>query len=251
VRRLLPVAALLLLGACKAGEGKGTAEGPLFILGCGGPGKDLGTPESPKIFNLNPNFFAAEPIEEGDRIKVNRLIIRLQPTGRSREVNDVLTFDIPDSREVARCVRGATVKGKPDYDQTNCLQTPEGPRLRVAPDALVRGSLSPNASCVRLVVGTAVAPIRDPMDTAWDSWIVITEFGTAARMGDPATRAPVPGDFKVDINEPLLSPNFTLRLLDDAVVKGARPPGGAVIAGNLDGTFDFSLQRGQGAQTFP
>jgi hypothetical protein len=250
VRRAL-LGPLLLLAACKAGEGQGQAQGPLYVLGCNGPGKDLGTPEAPVIFNLNPNFFAAEPIEEGDQVKVNRLIIRLQPTGRSREVNDVLTFDIPDSREVARCVRAATVKGKPDYDQTNCLQTPEGPRLRVAPDALVRATLSPNATCVRLVVGTAVAPIRDAMDTAWDSWIVITEFGTAAQTGDPATRTPVAGGFKVDINEPLLSPKFTLRLLDDAVVKGARSSGAAVVAGNLDGTFDFSLQRGQGAQTFP
>jgi hypothetical protein len=249
--KLLWVAALLLLGACKAGEGRGEAKGPLYILGCNGLGKDLGTLDMPVIFNLNPNFFAAEPIEEGDQVKVNRLIIRLQPTGRSREVNDVLTFDIPDSREVAKCVRGAIVKGKPDYDPTNCLQTPDGPRLRVAPDALVRATLSPNASCVRLVVGTAVAPIRDPMDTAWDSWIIITEFGTAARTGDPATRPAVGPGFKVDINEPLLSPRFTLRLLDDAVVKGARSPGAAVMAGTLDGTFDFTLQRGQGAQTFP
>jgi hypothetical protein len=245
------LAAMLLAVACKAGEGKGEAKGPLYVVGCNGPGKDLGTPDEQVIFNLNPNFFAAEPIEEGDRVKVNRLIIRLQPTGRSREVNDVLEFDIPDSSEVARCVRAAVVKGKPDYDASNCLQTPEGPRLRVAPDALIRGSLSPNATCVRLVVGTAVAPRHDPPDTSWDSWIELTQFGTAAQTGAPESRTPVPGDFKVDINEPLVSPRFTLKLLDDAVVNGARSAGTAVLAGILEGSFDFSLQRGQGAQTFP
>jgi len=52
----------------------------------------------------------------------------MQPTGRSRELNDALAFQIPDSREVARCVRGAIIGGIPDYDEKNCIQGPNGPR---------------------------------------------------------------------------------------------------------------------------
>jgi hypothetical protein len=250
MKRLLLFALMAGAGACKAGEGKGNAVGSLYVLGCNGEGKDYGSAEAPRIFDLKPSFFAAEPIEEGDRVKVNALIIRMQPTGRSREINDVLTFNVPDSREVARCVRARVVNGKPDYDQGNCMQGQNGPRLRVAPDALIRAFLSPDSTCVRAVVGTA---IDDPQSTAdWDSWIELTEFGTAAQAMQPAeSRQAIGVSFKVDINEPLVSPGFVLKLVDDAVVRGARSPAAAVVGGTLEGDFDFTLQRGQGAQTFP
>ena len=251
---------LVLSAACKAGEGQGTAIGSLYILNCNGYGNDLGAVDQPAIFDLKPAFFAAEPIEEGDKyFKVNRLIIRLQPTGRSRELNDVLTFDVPDSREVARCVRGGVVGGNPDYDVKNCLQGPNGPRLRVAPDALVRGSLAPYATCARAVVGTA---IDDATTTDWDSWIELTQFGTATQAGPPETRDRVAPDFKVDIDDPLVSPAFGLKLIDDAtlphycgslagICPAQRSAENAQLSGTMQGSFTFALQRGQGAQTFP
>jgi hypothetical protein len=252
---------LVLSAACKAGEGEGTALGPLYILNCNGYGADLGSRAQPAIFDLKPGFFAAEPIEEGDKyFKINRLIIRLQPNGRSRELNDVLTFNLPDSREVARCVRGGVVDGKPDYDQKNCMQGPNGPRLRVAPDALVRGSLAPFSTCVRPVVGTA---IDDAMTTEWDSWLELSQFGSAVQAArSPETRDRISADFKVDIDEPLIAPAFLLDLIDDATLPhycgglaglcpAQRSLENAQIAGTLQGSFSFALQRGQGAQTFP
>ncbi len=243
------LAAALLLGACKAGDGVGTALGPIFIEACNPDQSDpdFGTRAMPRRFNLKPEFFAAEPIEEGEFVKINRLIIRMQPTGRSRELNDALTFDIPDSREVARCVRGAVVNAQPEWDPKNCTQGPNGPRLRVAPDALVHGSLAPYSTCRREVVAVATSDAGSPDN--WSSWIDLTQFGTAVQSGAPQSRLPVPADFKVDINEPLQSPAFFLTLHDQAWLNGGRAV--EAIFGTLQGSFDFQLQRGQGAQTFP
>jgi hypothetical protein len=244
--RTLVLVAALLLAACKAGDGVGKALGPLFIEQCK-DNEDFGRRNDLKIFDLQPAFFAAEPIEEGEFVKIERLVIRLQPTGRSRELNDALTFDIPDSREVARCVRGALVNGQPEYDPKNCVQGPNGPRLRIAPDALVRSSLAPYSTCRREVVAVATSDAGSPDN--WASWIDLSQFGTAVQAGAPQSRQPVPPDFKVDINEPLQSPAFFLTLHDQAWLNGGRSL--EAIFGRLEGNFDFVLQRGQGAQTFP
>jgi hypothetical protein len=140
------------------------------------------------------------------------------------------------------------------------MQGPNGPRLRIAPDALVRGSLAPFSTCVRPVVGTA---IDDAMTTEWDSWIELSQFGNAVQAGrSPETRDRVAADFKVDIDEPLIAPAFLLDLIDDVTLPhycgglaglcpAQRSLENAQIAGTLQGSFTFSLQRGQGAQTFP
>jgi hypothetical protein len=243
--------AVFAVTACKAGEGRGTALGPFYIIDCNGAGKNLGTRDAPVVFNLNPAFFAAEPIDDPSYVpKINRLIIRLQPTGRSRELNDVLTFDVLNSHEVARCVRARVVGGKPDYDEKNCMQGPNGPRLRVGPDALIRSSLAPYSTCKRRLVASAEAG-NSPDPNAWQSWIELTEFGTATKPGPADSRPAVPDNFKVDLNEPLRAPAFLLKMTDDAVLFGRRPQDAPEIAGTLEGFFDFNLQRGQGAQTFP
>jgi hypothetical protein len=265
--RLLGLLALSA-AACSTGEGTGAAAGPLYMLDCKGANGDLGILAAPEVFDLDPHFFAAEPIQAapplGVPATVNRLIIRLQRNGRSRELNDVLTFDVPDSREVARCVRGRVAGGVPDYDQTNCLQTANGPRLRVAPDALVRAYLGPHSTCIRQLVAAAVSgkvcngagacllEPRLPDDGSWGSWIEISAFGAIAVSTDPPeTREPVRDDFKVDFNEPLHASAFFLTLVDDVVVNGRRAPAAAQMGGTFAGFFEFLLQRGQGAQTFP
>ncbi len=50
-------------GGCGIGEGSGSAQGPLWILGCR-DGDPLGTPDKPMGFDLKPTFFAGEPIED-------------------------------------------------------------------------------------------------------------------------------------------------------------------------------------------
>ncbi len=122
------VALVALLGAvgiapwagCTVGSGSGSAVGTLFDVGCNGSNPL----EIAKPYSLDPTFFAGEPIEDvcpappgvcsGPRM--NRLTIRMQRNGNREEVNDVLFFDILNSRKVAQCVRGKTVGGVPTWD---------------------------------------------------------------------------------------------------------------------------------------
>jgi hypothetical protein len=93
--------------------------GPLWVLGCN-QGSDFGTPQSPVCYDLAPSFFAGDPIDDlSSGTNMNRLVIRMQRTGQATEFNDVLFFQVDNSYEVARCVRGATVNGVPDIEPTD------------------------------------------------------------------------------------------------------------------------------------
>jgi hypothetical protein len=276
---VLAVAAASVLGGagCRAGTGTGSVIGELSILNCfdlrdagaAGDPRELG-PNRP--YDMKPQFFAGEPI--GDiraGLKANRLLIRIQTTGRRREAVDVLLFDIPDSLAVARCVRARVINEGgtmvPDYDTANCWQGPNGARLRVAPDALVRAHFVPNETCnlqqwmaqSRVVVGTAIAAPAMTNDGNWQSWIELSDFGSAAQPAKPAEMRdpccqPDPNDWKVLFDERIRSQAFQIVLEDDKVIKAdkynlAIPK--PQIRGALAGQFDFDLARGQGAQTFP
>jgi hypothetical protein len=267
VKALLVLAALAPL-ACQVGEGSGDVFGPLFIENCKGEVRagsvrtPFGmSPTAPAVYHLNPGFFAAEPIQDiATGVKANRLIIRLQTTGRRREANDIVRFDIPDSREVARCVRGRIdpATAQPDYDPKECFWGPNGPRVRIGPEALVRSYFTPNFTCNAPVVGTAVSTTPTAANGGmWESWIEFEHFGTAEQANVAAEqRSMVSDEFKVEFDQRLTARALHLRLQDDAYVRAVldmnppplRPP---LISGELEGQFDFDMQRGQGAQTFP
>src|SRR5262245_36348382 len=112
--RLMPAAALaaaVAAAGCTVGGGSGSAKGQLWILGCV-KGEPYGTQAAPMDFDLAPSFFAGEPIEDiSDGPPSNRLIIRMQRSGNELQINDTLYFDVPNSYQVARCLRGRTVGG--------------------------------------------------------------------------------------------------------------------------------------------
>ena len=89
------------------------------------------------------------------------------------------------------------------------------------------------------------------------SRIEFSVFGSARADGNvPAEmRQRVGEGFKVDTGERLVAPHFELVLQDDFVVEAQRrmtfPLPMPEIGGQLSGYFDFDLERGQGAQTFP
>ncbi len=251
--------AVLLLGGCTVGEGTGDATGSIFVLSCKN-GDDLGTEETPVPYRLDPRFFAGEPINDVSlaSIKQNRLIIRMQTTGRRREVNDVLRFDVTNSYEVARCVRGRVVNGKPDYQTNECAWDAEGPRMRVGSDAIIRANLTLGVTCPeRPIAATAVSKTRMPPDAqAWESWIELLDFGAAKvdAAVPPEQRETTDRGFRVDFNQRLRAKAFALTLEDDRRVSARKrgdPIPGPEIGGQLGGFFDFDLERGQGAQTFP
>lgn len=250
----LAVAAAVVAGGCTVGQGVGEVKGELFIIDCNLKAPpDLGARNMPVPYDLKPKFFAAEQLLHLGTIeataRVNRLLIRLQSSGRKREANDILRFDFPDERAVALCVRAQkNPDGTPAYDQRNCFQGPNGPRLRVAPNALVKANLTPNFTCAAQIVGTAVSG-DTATDGNWESWVELAEFGNA-KHGD------IGREFKVDIEDRLWATAFSLTMKDEVVVTAetdvTRPPiPDPRIGGKLSGYFDFVMQRGQGAQTFP
>ena len=261
-------------GGCNVGDGTGSATGPLWILGCK-EGMPEGTEEAPKMYDLEPDFFAGEPI--GDISVVpgatpsvpaqNRLIIRMQRTGNATEINDTLYFDIPSSYQVARCLRGAVdpATGQPDWDTgtgtadptvTTPWCEPPGPngipRIHLVPFGPVRAALTPLDTCHMTSPGPTVVSITG---VANDGWIQFNSFGGAATPDVPvADREPIGFNFQVGYDE-TLSATFDLALTDDrtqtAIYKTIDVPPPPRIGGTLQGFFDFVLKRGRSAQTFP
>jgi len=287
-RGLALVAALpvLLLAACTVGKGVGAASGFIYEYGCSGDGDycastgECGTEAEPAPFDLRPAYFAGEPIDDlreyspGSGVMSNRLVVRLQRSGKQIELNDVLTFDIASSYEVARCVRGRVDPdtGQPDWDTTDCYRASDtGPgRVRVQFDADVHAALTLHATCTANAVASAIsAPVPESYatavppvvaDGAWDSWVDFQEFGAAAQYDrPPGERERIGPKFRIDYGQRVYATSFFLTLIDDNVVSAAanhRPRPHSHVGGTLGGDpttgrFDFDVQRGQGAQFFP
>jgi hypothetical protein len=263
----------LALVGCTVGSGTGNAAGPLWVLGCkeGLPEGNYGTPDMPRDFSLNPIFFAGVPIEDVGTVRENRLVIRMQRNGGPIEFNDTLAFDIKNSYEVARCVRGRiNADGTPDWDvpadpaDAWCdwsgmgVGADGGPtiprgRIRITGEDFVQVSIALLATC-SLKDGAALVgyAISNDMDA---SWIEFEDFGKAAEPQlAPQLRTPFDGsDVKVNFGERLRA-SFHLVLEDDRVVTArrlGRNPPSPRIGGVLDGRFDFDLERGRSAQPFP
>jgi hypothetical protein len=275
------------LWACNVGKGVGAASGTLFELGCSKSGDycfsnaDGGCGSANQLvpYDLRPTFFAGEPIDDlreysaGTAIMSNRLIIRLQRSGKQIEQNDVLTFDVTSSYEVARCVRGYVDKaGNNAWDPTNCFRASDnGPgRLRVQFDSVVHAALTLKATCDANLVASAIsAPIPPEfsttsppvvLDGSWSSWVEFQDFGGANQSSvPPDQRQPISPKFHVGFGERIRATSFSLTLADDNVVNASinelpqpSPQIGGTLGGDpTTGRFDFDLERGQGAQFFP
>jgi hypothetical protein len=280
----LVVCAAPLVGACSVGSGVGAASGSIYVYGCTKngdycPDGVCGTSDAPAPYDLKPSFFAGETVDDlrefssGSGIMSNRLIVRLQRSGKQIEQNDVLTFDIASSYEVARCVRGyVDGTGKNDWSDSDCFRASDnGPgRVRLQYDSSVRAYLSMKATCTANLVADAIsAPVPPSYTTAakpvvtdgsWSSWVEFQEFGNAAQNERvPTDREPIGGKFRLELGGRVYATNFQLTLMDDGVVTAAinnvpkRDPmiGGTLGGDPSTGRFDFDLARGQGAQFFP
>jgi hypothetical protein len=277
---------VLALGGCSVGKGVGAASGFLYEYGCSkngdyrAPSGEIGSEDSPAPYDLQPTYFAGEPIDDlreytaGSGVMSNRLIVRLQRSGKQLELNDVLTFDISSSYEVARCVRGRVdpATGEPDWDAGNCYRASDaGPgRMRVQYDSDVHAALTLHATCTANVVASAIsAPVPLSYATAsppvvangaWDSWVEFQEFAGAAQTDRaPMERDAISPKFRIDYGERVYATSFFLTLIDDNVVSAAinnrsQPDsqmGGTLGGDPTTGRFDLDVQRGQGAQFFP
>lgn len=287
--------AISLVG-CTVGSGSGSAKGSLWVTGCdgdtnfGGAGVVAGVPQP---YDLQPTFFAGEPIEDlatGSTHR-NRLIIRMQGTGLATQYNDTLYFDIENSYEVARCVRGSTMGGTQDWKTIEPLynQTPvvwcdwsgnaftdggavDGGVNPGAPDAgasldggmsvmaqFPRIRITPDTdlrSSLALLSSCPMANVTaDASGTGTDvSWIEFQNFGSAEESDlTPDMRDQVLSTFVINYGERLRA-NFHLVLQDGQVITAIetnQPAPAPLVGGTLDGYFDFDLERGRAAQAFP
>jgi hypothetical protein len=280
--------ALLVVGVagCNVGEGVGTADGTLWVLGCeeiDDVVTNFGTEAEPKAYRLKPTFFAGDPIEDiGIGEHKNRLRLRMQRYGRGQEDDDMLKFDIENSYEVARCVRGAIRNGVPQWRQ-DMISTMNGhvavdgedavpwcdwsaattdpdagmsvdagvseigprPRIHFSTEGYTKAWLVPLSTC----------PMVPVVAIGRFGWLQLIDFGSAAQPDVPPEQRTLitNTDFKVNFGERLRA-RFHVELEDDAVRRAdedKEPLPNARIGGVLDGDFDFKLERGRVAQPFP
>ena len=259
----LSLAALAAAGGCTVGSGVGSATGDIYVFSCTcdqfecSKSTDLGSLANPAKFDLNPQFFAGEPIDDISRASIanNRLVLRMARNGNGVEANDTLYFDIQSAYEIARCVRGRTSGGQPDWDvaggwcdwtggQGGNVQA-ERPHILIGPLLPMRSSLSLMYSCnFARVVGEGVT----------GSWIEFQDFGSVPQPDrPPEMRDPIGGAFKVDFGSRLRA-TFNLVIDDQRRIDAAQnrlPIPMQEIKGTIDGGFDFNLERGRAAQLFP
>jgi hypothetical protein len=291
--RSLAIATVLSAAAaaagCTIGSGTGSAVGNIWVLGCSNTQANFGADGSAPPdgigapYSLRPSFFAGEPIEDiGPGEQQNALTIRMQRLGGATETDDSLYFDIQNSFEVARCVRGRTVNGQPDWsldykgtgpwcDWTAAAQVDGGlsvdaaaadgsafgvadggvtmtaryPAIRLSPAGVINAGLAMDATCPTARLTAQVI----------DGWIQFLDFGSATQADVPSDqRTPIGSDFKVNFGERLRAV-FTMVLGDQSVIYAelnhlAQVPDPR-IGGYLEGSFDFTFQRGRAAQVFP
>jgi hypothetical protein len=282
-------AAALWAGGCTVGSGTGSAVGNLWVIGCSSNQQDFGAdgsapPSGPGApYSLQPSFFAGQPVEDiGPGPQQNALTIRMQRLGGATETDDTLYFDIQNSSEVARCVRGRTVNGQPDWsldykgtgpwcDWTAAAQVDGGlsveagvgddagfgisdggvsmtaryPTIRLSPAGVINSALTIYATCPTARLTAQVV----------DGWIQFIDFGSAAQPDlPPEQRTAVGSDFKVNFGERLRA-TFVMKLGDQEVINAQlnhlpQVPD-PLIGGYLSGSFDFTFERGRAAQVFP
>jgi hypothetical protein len=251
------VAALAAITGCTVGSGSGSATGSLWVAGCNN-GSDLGTQAAPVAYALEPTFFAGEPLDDlsqGPNYK-NRLIVRMQHTGLALQYNDTLYFDVENSYEVARCVRGRTVNGQPDwkmfepnYDNTKLIDwcdwsarafsdggADAGGTADAASDAgpldagaSFDGGMSVMAQYPKIHITTdtdlrsslallTTCPQANVSADATDGWVEFMDFGSAGQPDlAPELRTAVPPDFVISFGGRLRA-TFHLVLQDARVV---------------------------------
>lgn len=211
--------ALLLVGllsACELGSGTGNVSGSLYVRSCTNDSDFGNSPTAQRAYNMNPGFFAAAPVEDFDKQHpMNRLSLRIQPSGNRVEEADVLSVQVAN-----------------DYD----VATNMGTNIQVGAATNVRATLNLNVTCPNAEV--------EMMMQGTINW---TNFGSAA------PGATIPQDFNVSY-EDRLTASFSFDVIDLRSATLGQVPAGAVspdaaVAGHLDGNFDFIIRQGRAAQS--
>jgi hypothetical protein len=195
------------------GTGVGNLDGTLFVRPCTSDSDYGSSSASPRAFHMNPQFFAAAPIDDFPRPHpVNRLYVRMQVQGNRVEEADVMSMVVANDLPVAQAL------GQP---------------MPMGASTNVRATLNLNATCPNAGV-----------EMELDGTITWTSFGSAAPPN-------VPEDFKINFDDRLAA-NFSFDVIDRrALTLGGSGgvPTDPSASGHLDGAFDFIVHQGRAAQS--
>lgn len=101
---LVGVVACLAVVGCGLGDGTGTLQGTLFLRGCTHEG-DYGSLANPADYNMHPSYFVADPVNALASSRplhpVNKLSLRVQPSGNRADEADLLFVNVGDDAQVA------------------------------------------------------------------------------------------------------------------------------------------------------
>lgn len=127
MRLALPL--LLLVAGCGLGDGTGSVAGALYLRGCTHD-YDYGALGAPAPYNMKPSYFVADPINSLASSEplhpVNKVTLRVQPSGNRFDEADTLFVDVANDAEVAGAV---------------------GVPLAIGPTSNVRATLQLNQTC--------------------------------------------------------------------------------------------------------
>jgi hypothetical protein len=203
----------MLLPACSVGEGSGSVSGSLFIHPCTSDSDYGSSPTAQKKYDMDPHFFVAAPIDDFPKPDpVNRISMRIQPSGNRVEEADVLIVTVANDLQVAQAL---------------------GQAMPVGPATNVRATLSMHATCPQVGVQMEL-----------DGTITWSTFGKAAPPN-------VPNDFNIDFDDRLAA-TFSFLVVDRrALTLGGLGgvPTDPSAAGHLEGNFDFIVRQGRAAQS--
>jgi hypothetical protein len=117
------------VAGCGLGDGTGTLSGQLYLRGCTHD-YDYGALGAPADYNMHPSYFVADPVNALASSRplhpVNKLSLRVQPSGNRADETDLLYINVGDDSQVA-----------------GALNVP----LDVGPASNVRATLTLNNTC--------------------------------------------------------------------------------------------------------
>lgn len=103
---VLTVVAGLSFGAagCGLGDGTGSLTGTLYLRGCTHD-YDYGSLAAPAAYDMHPVFFVADPVNALASSRplhpVNKVSLRVQPSGNRQDEADLLYINVGDDAQVA------------------------------------------------------------------------------------------------------------------------------------------------------
>ena len=131
--------------ACAAcvGDGTGAAAGTLYLRGCTLT-SDFGSLAAPRPYDMHPSFFVADPINVPNFVNngsvepplhpVNKVTIRVQPSGKPTEQADLLYFDVADDAQVVAAAGQPMTVGATTVVRASLTLSETCPNAEVVPE---------------------------------------------------------------------------------------------------------------------